>query len=74
MIYLTIGMERRLPGPSMLSNTVQNRRAGTAAKKEMEFLAVQSVDKTVTLLCKERENDPHCHRHILKKIIYLKAK
>jgi uncharacterized protein YeaO (DUF488 family) len=53
----------------------QNRaehKSSAAAKKEMECLEVQSVDKTLTLLCKERENDPHCHRHILKKIIHLK--
>jgi uncharacterized protein YeaO (DUF488 family) len=48
------------------------QKSSAAAKKETNCLAVQSVDKTVTLLCKERENDPHCHRHILKKIIHLK--
>src|SRR4029078_6712404 len=50
------------------------QKSSAAAKKETEVLAVQSVDKSVTLLCQARENDPHCHRHILKKIIYLKAK
>jgi uncharacterized protein YeaO (DUF488 family) len=39
-----------------------------AAKIETESIAKMSIDKTVTLLCKERENDPHCHRHILKNI------
>jgi len=50
------------------------QKSSAAAKKETEFLAAQSVDKTITLLCKESENDPHCHRHILKKIICQKAK
>jgi len=50
------------------------QKSSAAAKKETEFLAAQSVDKTITLLCKEREHDPHCHRHILKKIICQKAK
>jgi uncharacterized protein YeaO (DUF488 family) len=40
-----------------------------AAKIETESIAKMSIRKTVTLLCKERENDPHCHRHILKNIV-----
>lgn len=39
------------------------------AKTDAEFIGKLSIDKTVTLLCKEPESDPHCHRHILKKII-----
>jgi hypothetical protein len=37
----------------------------------IQFLAVQSVDKTVAILRKEKENDSDRQRHILKKIIYL---
>ncbi|MEP6577027.1 MAG: DUF488 family protein [Nitrososphaerota archaeon] len=40
-----------------------------AAKIETESIAKMSIHKTVTLLCKERENDPHCHRQILKNIV-----
>ena len=43
--------------------------SNATAKKEADFIAKLSIDKTVTLLCKEPENDPHCHRHILKKTI-----
>ncbi|MDW0168306.1 MAG: DUF488 family protein [Nitrososphaeraceae archaeon] len=39
------------------------------AKKEADFIAKLSIDKTVTVLCREPESDPHCHRHILKKTI-----
>jgi uncharacterized protein YeaO (DUF488 family) len=41
----------------------------TATKIEKDSLARMSIEKTVTLLCWERENDPHCHRHILKKTL-----
>ena len=37
----------------------------------IQFLAVQSVDKTVTILLKGKENDSDRQRHILKKIICL---
>jgi len=32
-------------------------------------LARRSQDGTITLLCFEREGDPHCHRHLLAKLI-----
>ena len=32
-------------------------------------LAKRASDKTITLLCFEREDNPHCHRHLLKKLI-----
>ncbi len=32
-------------------------------------LAKMASDKTITLLCFEREEDPHCHRHLLKDLI-----
>ena len=40
-----------------------------AAEIETESIAKMSIHKTVTLLCKERENDPHCHRHVLTNIV-----
>ena len=43
--------------------------SSTAAKIEKDSLARMSIEKTVTLLCWERENDPHCHRHILNKTL-----
>jgi uncharacterized protein YeaO (DUF488 family) len=32
-------------------------------------LAFRARHSTVTLLCYEREGDPHCHRYLLKKLI-----
>jgi len=32
-------------------------------------LANKAKRGTITLLCYEREGDPHCHRHLLKKLI-----
>ena len=32
-------------------------------------LAKRASDKTITLLCFEHEDNPHCHRHLLKKLI-----
>jgi uncharacterized protein YeaO (DUF488 family) len=39
------------------------------AKIETDSIEKMSIHKTVTLLYKERENDPYCHRHILKNIV-----
>ena len=32
-------------------------------------LAKRASDKTITLLCFEREENPHCHRHLLKDLV-----
>ena len=32
-------------------------------------LAEMANGKTITLLCFEREDNPHCHRHLLKSLI-----
>jgi len=32
-------------------------------------LVKRTNDKTIILLCFEREDDPHCHRHLLKSLI-----
>ena len=32
-------------------------------------LVQASKKRTITLLCFEREDDPHCHRHLLRKLI-----
>ncbi len=32
-------------------------------------LAKMVCDKTITLLCLECEEDPHCHRHLLKDVV-----
>ena len=32
-------------------------------------LARNAASRTLTLLCIEREGDPHCHRHLLKELI-----
>ena len=32
-------------------------------------LAKEAMTGTITLLCQEDEDDPHCHRHLLKNMI-----
>jgi len=36
---------------------------------EIAALAAKARGGTITLLCHEREGDPHCHRHLLKEMI-----
>ena len=36
---------------------------------EIEKLAKLAEKETITLLCYEREGDPHCHRYLLKEMI-----
>ncbi len=36
---------------------------------EIAELREKAATKTITLLCFEKEDDPHCHRHILKRLI-----
>ena len=36
---------------------------------EIQKLAIKAAQGTITLLCFEREGDPHCHRHLLKQMI-----
>ena len=38
-------------------------------RSEIKELASRAKSKTITLLCKEPEDDPHCHRHLLKEMI-----
>jgi uncharacterized protein YeaO (DUF488 family) len=38
-------------------------------KEEIEELAKRARCKTITLLCFEREDNPCCHRHLLKRLI-----
>jgi uncharacterized protein YeaO (DUF488 family) len=44
----------------------EEMRDQQAAIKE---LADRAKRGTITLLCFERENDPHCHRHLLKELV-----
>ena len=37
-------------------------------------LARKSQAGTITLLCFEREGDPHCHRHLLAKLVEERAR
>jgi len=37
-------------------------------------LADRARNGTITLLCFEREDDPHCHRHLLKELIESRSK
>ena len=38
-------------------------------QEKIRELAKRASCKTITLLCFEREDNPHCHRHLLKKLI-----
>jgi len=49
--------------------TVRYRREMLAHKTTIVGLAEKSGVSTITLLCFEREGDPHCHRHLLKDLI-----
>lgn len=40
---------------------------------DIETLAKRSNFGTITLLCYEREGDPHCHRHLLKRMVEEKS-
>ena len=41
----------------------------TLQQEMIRRLAKMARDKTITLLCFEREDNPHCHRHLLKNLI-----
>ncbi|KXB07634.1 hypothetical protein AKJ51_00770 [candidate division MSBL1 archaeon SCGC-AAA382A20] len=45
------------------------REEMSSRQKKIARLAAKSQDNTITLLCHEPEHNPHCHRHILKKLI-----
>ena len=45
----------------------------SSCEKEIEELAEKARRGMVTLLCYEREGDPHCHRHLLKKLVEEKS-
>ena len=38
-------------------------------REKIEELAITANSTTITLLCIEREDNPHCHRHMLKSLI-----
>ena len=38
-------------------------------QERIELLAKKASCKAITLLCFEREDNPHCHRHLLKSLI-----
>ena len=41
------------------------------SKEAIDVLAERSLaGETFTLLCYEKESNPHCHRHIVKRLIY----
>ncbi len=35
----------------------------------IDSLAAIAANETITLLCYEAEDDPHCHRHLLKEML-----
>lgn len=45
------------------------------SRREIEKLAKRSVEgEVITLLCYEKESNPHCHRHIVKRLICIEEK
>lgn len=38
-------------------------------RERIKDLAKRANGKTITLLCFERGDNPHCHRHLLKRLI-----
>ena len=38
-------------------------------EEAIQRLADEARSGTITLLCREREGDPHCHRHLLKAMV-----
>ena len=44
----------------------------TEKQEEIQELARQAAKGMITLLCFEKEQDPHCHRHLLKGMIEAK--
>ena len=38
-------------------------------REKIGMLAKRASCGTITLLCLEREGNPHCHRHLLKRLI-----
>lgn len=38
-------------------------------RQKIELLAKKASCETITLLCFEPEDNPHCHRHLLKSLI-----
>jgi len=43
-------------------------------QKFIEELADLAATETITLLCFEKEDNPHCHRHLLKQLIVKQLK
>jgi len=43
--------------------------SGQSQQEKIRNLAERSQRETITLLCFEPEDDPHCHRNLLKKLI-----
>jgi uncharacterized protein YeaO (DUF488 family) len=41
----------------------------SAQQDIIKEMAKSAKRGTITLICKEPEDDPHCHRHLLKKLI-----
>ena len=49
--------------------TVRYHEEMLSQKEAIRNLANKASHDTITLLCFEREDDPCCHRHLLKKLI-----
>ena len=49
--------------------TRRYREQMSGQEERIRTLASRAAQRTITLLCFEREADPHCHRHLLKKMI-----
>ena len=49
--------------------TMRFRDEMAAQKTTIAALEQRAREGTITLLCIEKEDDPHCHRHLLKELI-----
>lgn len=49
--------------------TVRYHKEMRRQRKEIRNLATRASHGTITLLCIEREDNPRCHRHLLKRLI-----
>jgi uncharacterized protein YeaO (DUF488 family) len=49
--------------------TARYRKEMVAHEAAIASLRQKAREGTITLLCFEREGDPRCHRHLLKKLM-----
>lgn len=79
-LHLSVWMRELAPSATLLSDwkkqkiswdeyEVRYRQEMTSQAAAIRMLADKAKHETLTLLCFEREGNPHCHRHLLKELI-----